>query len=272
MTMSNTKKMLIYGVLITYALITIFPFTWAFLASFHSRADIATGDILFTPYSLDNYIKVVTDSPLFIRWIINTLVIALIGTGLNVLFNTMAGYAISRIKFKYNQAFLSLILAVLVIPGQVLMIPNYILIAQFGLLNTYASLIVPGLVSATYIFMMSQFFINFPTEVEEAAYIDGLNRVQIFFKIAMPLAKPAIATQALFLFIGFWNSFQGALLYIQSPEKYTLQLGLQQFQSANDSQWNLIMAGAMISVIPIVIMYLLLNKYFMDGAKFGGSK
>ncbi len=270
--MSNTKKMLIYSVLITYAIITIFPFLWALLASFHSRADIATGNILFSPYTFSNYVKVITDDPLFVRWIINTLLIALVGTTLNVLFNTMAGYAISRIRFKYNSLFLSIVLIVLVIPGQVLMIPNYLLINKFGLLNTYASLIIPSLVSATYIFMMSQFFISFPTEVEEAAYIDGLNRVQIFFKIAMPLAKPAIATQALFIFISFWNSFQSALLYIQTPEKYTLQLGLQSFQSANDSQWNLIMAGAMISVIPIIIMYLLLNKYFMDGAKFGGSK
>lgn len=272
MEMSRTKKLFIYSILITYALITIFPFLWALLASFHSRADIASGNILFTPYTVSNYIKVITDNPLFTKWIFNTLLIALVGTGLNVLFNTMAGYAISRIRFKYNNAFLALIMIVLVIPGQVLMIPNYLLITKFGLLNTYASLIIPSLVSATYIFMMSQFFISFPTEVEEAAYIDGLNRVQIFFKIAMPLAKPAIATQALFIFIGFWNSFQSALLYIQSPEKYTLQLGLQSFQSSNDSQWNLIMSGAIISVVPIVIMYLLLNKYFMEGAKFGGSK
>ncbi len=272
MTTSKTKSTLIYTALVMYALITIFPFFWALLASLHSRADIATGDILFGGYTLTNYISVIKDDPLFLRWIFNTLLIAIVGTTLSVLFNTMAGYAISRIRFKYNSLFLSIVLIVMVIPGQVLMIPNYLLINQMGLLNSYASLIIPSMVSATYIFMMSQFYISFPTEVEEAAYIDGLNRVQIFFKIAMPLAKPAIATQTLFIFIGFWNSFQNALLYIQSPEKYTLQLGLQSFQSANDTQWNLIMAGAMISVVPIVIMYLVLNKYFTEGAKFGGSK
>ncbi len=270
--MSRTKKLFIYSLLITYAIITVFPFLWAFLASFHSRADIATGNIITTAYTLDNYKTVLTDNPLFVKWIINTLVIAVIGTTLNVLFNTMAGYALSRISFKLNNLFLTIILIVMVIPGQVLMIPNYILITKFGLLNTYASLIIPSLVSATYIYMMSQFYISFPTEVEEAAYMDGLSRVQIFFKIALPLAKPAIATQALFIFISFWNSFQNALLYIQSPDKYTLQLGLQSFQSANDTQWNLIMSGAMISVVPIVIMYIALNKYFTQGAKFGGSK
>ena len=270
--MSRNKSLFIYSILITYAIVTIFPFLWALLASLHSRSDIASGDILFSSYTLSNYIKVITDDPLFVRWIINTLLIAIVGTVLNVLFNTMAGYSISRINFRGNRLFLSFILIVLVIPGQVLMIPNYLIIKEMGLLNTYTSLILPATVSATYIYMMSQFFINFPTEVEEAAYIDGLNRVQIFFKIAMPLAKPAIATQALFIFIGFWNSFQGALLYIQSPEKYTLQLGLQSFQNANDSQWNMIMAGAMIATVPIVILYLSLNKYFMEGAKFGGGK
>lgn len=266
------KRRLVYICLIGYSIVALYPFIWSLLGSFHSRIDVISGNIIFGQYTLDNFKEILLTDPLFVRWILNSVMIAIVGTTICVTLNTMAGYAISRIKFKGSALFLSIVLTVLVIPGQTLMIPNYLIIKNMGLLNTYTSLILPGAVSATYIYMMSQFFKDFPVEVEEAAVVDGLNRVQIFRRIAVPMARPAIMAQTLFIFISFWNSFQNALLYIQDESKYTLQLGLQSFQSANVSQWQLILAGAMISIIPVLIIYIVGNKYFMEGVTFGGTK
>lgn len=270
--MRTNKMKLVYLCLILYSIVALYPFIWSLLGSFHSRADVISNNVVFGQYILDNFKQILTTEPLFLKWVFNSLAIGVVGTLICVSLNTMAGYAISRIEFPGSSFFLSVVLTVLVIPGQSLMIPNYMIIKNMHLLNTYASLIIPGAVSATYIYMMSQFFKDFPTEVEEAAVMDGLNRIQIFRRIAVPMARPAIMAQVLFIFIGFWNSFQNALLYIQDESKYTLQLGLQSFQSANVAQWNLILAGAMISIIPVLILYIIGNKYFMEGVTFGGTK
>ncbi len=272
----KTKKstiIILYGLLISYALVTLYPFVWSFMASLHSRSDIVTGNVLtFEGITLDNYRTIMTTSGNFPRWIFNSFFVAIIGTILNVILNSMAGYAISRIKFKEGKYFLWLILVIIVVPGQVLLIPNYLIMKNMGLLNTYGALILPASVNATYIFMMSQFFKNFATEIEEAAYMDGLGKTAIFFRISLPIAKPMIATQALFIFQGFWNSFQQPLLYMQSESMYTLPLGLQSFQSQFASQWNLIMAGSILSILPMILLYIILNKYFMEPNAVGGEK
>jgi multiple sugar transport system permease protein len=120
--------------------------------------------------------------------------------------------------------------------------------------------------------MMRQFFISFPKEIEEAAQLDGLSRPKIFFKIVMPMARASVGTQAIFVFLAFWNDFMKPLLYITSQDKYTLTLGLQSFQSQHATQWNYIMAAAVVTIAPIVVLYILLNKYFMKGMKIGGDK
>ncbi len=269
----RSSAIILYGLLVTYALVTLYPFVWSLMASLHSRADIVTGNVIsLDGITLDNYLTIFTDGGSFPRWIFNSFFVAIIGTMINVVLNSMAGYAISRIKFKQSKYFLWLILAVIVVPGQVLLIPNYLIMKNMGLLDTYGALILPACVNATYIFMMSQFFKNFATEIEEAAYMDGLGKTAIFFRISMPMAKPMIATQALFIFQGFWNSFQQPLLYMQSESMYTLPLGLQSFQTQFASQWNLIMAGSILSILPMVLLYILLNKYFMEPSAVGGEK
>lgn len=268
----KSTKIIMYSLLIIYAIVTLYPFAWSLMASFHTRADIVGGNVLsFDNLTFDNY-KIIAGNGTFPRWILNSFFVAIVGTFLNVIFNSMAGYAISRINFKGASAFLWLVLVVLVIPGQVLLIPNYIIMKTFGLLDSYSALILPAAVNATYIFMMSQFFKNFSKDVEEAAYIDGLSRTMIFFKITMPMAKPYVATQALFIFQGFWNEFQKPLLYMQSENMYTLPVGLQSFQTQFASQWNLIMAGSIVSILPMIILYIVLNKYFMEGNNVGGEK
>jgi multiple sugar transport system permease protein len=159
------------------------------------------------------------------------------------------------------------------IPGQVLLVPNFMLLNQLGMLDSYTALIVPAMVNISHIFLMRQFFINFPSECEEAAYIDGLGRFSCFFRICMPLARTAIATQAVFVFMGFWNEFTRPMLYIRSMDMLTLPVGLQMFQSRDAGQmWHQIMAAATITVLPIVIIYLIFNKYFLIGLRMDGDK
>jgi multiple sugar transport system permease protein len=143
---------------------------------------------------------------------------------------------------------------------------------DFGLLDTHASLILPSAINFSFIFLMRQFFINFPKDIEEAASIDGLNRFQVFFKIVIPMAQASIATQGIFSFLGIWNEFMRPLLYISSPHRFTLPLGLQTFQDLYATQWNYIMAGSVITLLPILILYIVLNKYFMQGFRVGGDK
>ncbi|MDP3444873.1 MAG: carbohydrate ABC transporter permease, partial [Ignavibacteria bacterium] len=167
-----------------------------------------------------------------------------------------------------------LILVSIMVPGQVLLIPNYLIVQWFGLMNSYSAVLLPAAVNATYIYMMRQFFINFPKEVEEAASIDGLGRIGIFFRIAMPLARPAIATQAVFIFMGFWNNFLQPKLYLQDPQLYTLTVGIQTMMSryGGITQWEEVLAASVISLIPILIIYIILNKKFIQSVRMDGEK
>lgn len=270
----NLVYIFVYSILVIYAIITIIPFVWTILSSFKSYSEIVGKEFTFFPkvWTLGNYEYLFSQEPLFLRWIFNSIFIGVTVTFLNIIFNTMCGYALARLDFKGKNILLYIILLVLAVPGQILMIPTYIILYNLGWIDDYKAMIIPSMVNATYIFMMRQFFINFPKEVEEAASIDGLNRFQILFHMAFPIAKPAIATQAIFIFMSSWNDFMKPLLYMTSRENFTLTVGLKYFQTQYYTYWNYVMAAAVVSVIPILILYIILNKYFMDGMRIGGDK
>ncbi len=276
----NKKKKnwnwLLYTILIMYTAFTLFPFLWAVSASFKPYSEITSGGLSILPQNptLNAYKKLIFSNPNFNNWVMNSFYIAITGTIMNIFFNSMAGYALARISFRGRDFVFNLVLATIMVPGQILLIPNYLIIKELGFLDTYTSVILPGAVSATYIFMMRQFFINFPKEVEEAANIDGLGRVGTFFRISLPLAKPALATQAIFIFLGFWNEFLKSKLYLKSPSKYTLTVGIQNMMSQYGpiTQWDEVMAASVISLIPILMLYIILNKYFMESVRMDGEK
>lgn len=261
---NKTLKIIIYILLIGYSLLTLFPFAWSILTSFKTTAEIVGGNsILPEQWSLDGYQTVFSSQ--FPTWIGNSLIVGIIITVLNLVFNTMAGYALARIDFRGKNVLFGLLLLLIMIPSQVTMIPLYIVISNLGLIDTHGSLIFTTMINISYIFMMRQFFINFPKDVEEAATIDGLSRLGTFFKVVLPNAKGAVATQAVFVFMGIWNEFMKPLLFISSPDKYMLTQGLNAIskQYMNATKWDVIMSGAIISIIPILIIYILLNKYFI---------
>lgn len=267
-------KGLLYAVLVTYAIITLIPFLWALSSSFKTLEEIVSGTISFIPkqITLDNYKQIFLEQKMFPRWLLNSTIIAVAVTVLNLLFNSMAGYALARLQFPGKKPLFIIILAVLMIPAQVTMIPNYLILKQLGWLNSYQGMIVPTMINATFIFMMRQFFINFPKELEEAAELDGLSRLGIFFRIVLPLARPALAAQAIFVFMGSWNDFMRPLIILSDPQLFTLPLGLNSFKGQYISYWNYIMAASMVFTLPVLVIYAFFNRYFIKGISFTGGK
>ena len=272
---NSAGRIVLYVILITAAVMTIYPFLWMVSASFKPLKEIVGGNmkLISENMSLDNYKYILGRSSLFPKWFFNSFIVALIGTTVNVFINTMAGYSLSRLSFPGRDQIYHALLVLMMVPAQVLLIPTYLILQKMGLLDTYAALVLPSAANIGNIFLMRQFFMNFPKEVEEAASIDGLGRYGRFFRICMPLARPTIATQAIFVFMGFWNEFTKSMLYIKTASKYTLTLGLQSFQSQNaGTMWHQVMAAACISVFPIIIIYLIFNKYFLVGVRMDGEK
>jgi multiple sugar transport system permease protein len=267
-------KSLLYTILIGYAIITFIPFLWALSASFKTLAEIASGAVNLIPKdpTLDNYREIFLREDLFPRWLFNSLFVASVVTTANLLFNSMAGYALARIQFPGAKIWFAVVLAVLMIPGQVTLIPTYLILKEFGWLNSYTGLIVPGMVNATFIFLMRQVFINFPKELEEAAELDGLGKFGTFFRVVLPLAKPALAAQTIFIFMGTWNNFLMPLIILSDPAMFTLPLGLNTFKGQYISYWNYIMAASMVFTLPALLIYVFFNRYFIQGITFTGGK
>ncbi len=270
----NWIKVLLYAGLLVYASITFLPFAWAISASFKPLPEIISGGINFIPqhFTLDNYRKIFIQEPLFGRWLLNSIVVAICVTGFNLLFNSMAGYALARINFIGSKLLFLLILAILMVPGQITLIPSYLVLKTLGWLNSYQGLIIPNVVNATFIFMMRQFFLSFPKELEEAASLDGLSRWETFLSIVLPLAKPALAAQAIFIFMGTWNNFLTPLIILSDPDMFTLPLGLNAFKGQYITYWNYIMAASMVLTLPALAIYAFFNRYFIQGVTFTGGK
>jgi multiple sugar transport system permease protein len=270
----SSLKILLYFLLGIYALITLIPFLWALSASFKPLSEIVSGTANFLPqnFTLDNYKRIFLQEPLFLRWLLNSLLIAVSVTLFNLIFNSMAGYALARLQFRGRQMWFFLILAVLAVPTQVTIIPTFLILKSIGWLNSYQGMIVPSMINATFIFMMRQFFVNFPRELEEAAQLDGLSRFGTFRQIVLPLAKPALAAQAIFVFMGSWNNFLMPVVILFDPEMFTLPLGLNSFKGQYISYWNYIMAASMVFTLPVLAIYAFFNRYFIEGVTFTGGK
>ncbi|HYK73162.1 MAG TPA: carbohydrate ABC transporter permease [Pseudoneobacillus sp.] len=267
-------KSSLYAILVIYAIVTIIPFLWAMSSSFKTLEEIVSGSMSFMPknFTFDNYKMIFIEQELFPRWLFNSLFIGIVVTGLNIIFNSMAGYALARLSFPGKKPLFVIILAVLMIPAQVTMIPNYLILKELGWLNTYQGMIVPTMINATFIFMMRQFFINFPKELEEAASLDGLGKFGTFFRIVLPMATPALAAQAIFVFMGSWNDFMRPLIILSDSKMFTLPLGLNTFKGQYISYWNYIMAASMVFTLPVLLIYGFFNKYFIKGMSFIGDK
>ena len=185
---------------------------------------------------------------------------------------SLAGYGFARLRFSGREVGFLAIVATIMIPTQVLMIPTYVLFSRFGVVDTLGAAIVPWLATAFGIFLMRQFFLSLPPELEEAGLIDGCTRRQVFFRIVLPLAKPALATLAIFTLLGSWNDLVWPLIAINNDQAFTLQLGITSFQGSRRTQWSLLMAANVVATLPLIVFFLAAQKQFVQTMTFSGLK
>ncbi len=264
-------KILFYLITLSYAVIALFPFFWSFYTSLRPTSESYKLTFDFSNLSFESYIDLITKNPIT-QWYFNSILIAIFVTILGVITSTMAGYAFARVEFAGRNVIFYCILGVMMIPGQVTMIPQYMLLNNLGFVNTYHGLIIPFIFNAFNIFMMRQFFLSFPQALEEAAALDGLSKIGTFFRIALPLAKPALTTITIMSFMGSWNNFMMPNLLITSREMFTLPVGMASLNSQYFSFPNQTMAGSMLLSIPMIILFLICQKYFIEGVTTSGIK
>jgi multiple sugar transport system permease protein len=241
------------------------PLLWMVLSSFMNNAQINQFPPTIFPDSFHvvGWDRVLTDSS-FPRWFVNSTIVASVTVFSNIVFCSLAGYAFARLRFRGSTVLFLLILATLVIPFQLTMIPTFIVMEKLNLVDTLGALIVPQLALPIGVFLMRQFFMNLPREVEDAARIDGCSRLGVLLHVALPLARPALATLAALTFLLMWNDLLWPLIAINSDENFTLPLGLTTFQGRHTQDFSAVMAGNVITVTPVLIAFLLAQRTFIQ--------
>jgi multiple sugar transport system permease protein len=262
-----------YVILAAGALVMLLPFAWMVSTSF-KRGDatfVTPPQLLPTAPTLDNYAKVFDSVPMG-QFLINSIFVSVTSTVLMVLFCAMSGYAFARISFKGREILFYAYLATLMIPQQVTLTPLFIIMTWLGWTNTYQALILPASFGAFGTFLLRQFFLRLPKEIEEAAFMDGAGYIRIFFTIAIHLARPALATLAVFAFMASWNSFLWPLIITSDQSMMTLPLGLSALQGRWSTDWNVLMAGTVVGTLPIIALYVFAQKYIIQGLATTGFK
>ena len=273
MNMKTRTTWLTYVVTIILALFFIFPIFWITLSSFKSGSEMFRYPPTFFPekFTLDNY-RIAFEKGNFGRYFWNSTVVAVLSTILTVIINTMAGYAFAKYDFKGSKALFIFFISTLMLPLEVLMIPIFHVVKFFGMYNSFAGLIIPPAATPTGVFLLRQYFLTVPTELMESARVDGASETRIFFHIMLPIAKPAMSVLAIFSFMWRWNDFMWPLLVIRDVDKYTVQLALANFSGQYSVDWNSLIAMSVVSVIPVLIIFLLFQKQFVQGMVTSGMK
>lgn len=269
----NILRLVFLGIV---ALIFISPIIFMIVTSFKTRADATAipPSWIPNPFSLQAYEAILapgTNTPVF-RWFMNSMFAAAVHSVLVVVTASLAAYPLARMNFRGKGIVFAVIVATLLVPPVILVIPNYLIVSDLGWLNSLVAIIVPTAASAFGVFFMRQFFISLPEDLEEAARLDGANRWEMFTKIILPLAKPAMATLALLAFLGNWNDFLWPVYVLFSPEVQTLPAGLSTLQSANAVRYDLLMAGAVVASVPVLALFVFLQRFIIEGVSRSGVK
>lgn len=265
--------------LVAFAILTVLPFVWMITTSFKPTSLIFEFPPQWIPTepTLNNYQRLFRyDNAIVFKWFRNSVIIAVVVTGVSLVVDTWAGYALAKMRFPGNKVIFWAILASMMIPGQVTLIPLYRMVYYFGWLNSYTAFIVPAIGQAFGIFLMKQYIQTLPSSLIDAARIDGCSEWRIFWKIVLPLAMPGVAVLGIFLFMGNWNSFVWPLIVTQSQEMTTIQVGLANVRftglAGGQVDYPILMAGAVIAALPMVIVFTLFQRYFLTGLTIGALK
>ncbi|MBC1292189.1 carbohydrate ABC transporter permease [Listeria booriae] len=282
-----SKSILWYIAVLLISLVTVFPLIWTLSTSFKPASEILSNSMNLIPkiFTWDNYKDVFNTTP-FARYLFNSLVLAVGGVITNLFFGSLAGYAFAKLPFKGKKGLFMTFLGSMMIPAIVTMIPSFLVLKNFplvggndifgnggmGFINTYWAILIPGAAGAFSIFFMKQFFETLPDELSEAARIDGCSEFKIFWRIYMPLAKTALATLGIMTFQAGWNQFMWPLIVLNSQKMMTVQVGLASFQYNESANYGALMAGTIISTIPVLLVFIFAQKYFVEGIAHNGGK
>ncbi|HWD39383.1 MAG TPA: carbohydrate ABC transporter permease, partial [Fimbriimonas sp.] len=258
------------------AVLMVTPVVWMVSTAFKPESDVLKPDPRWIPEhaTFENFRNLFARADEFpvLRWLANSVGIALAVTFLVLLISSMAAFALSRLQFKGRDSLFYLIVATMVIPSQVMLIPVFLIVTKLGLFNTYAGIVLPGLASAFGVFLLRQFFVAIPRDFEEAAYLDGAGLWTTYSRVIMPLAKPALATLAIFTFMGSWNSFEWPLIVTNDIEMRTLPVGLSIFQGRYNLEYGITMASSLLTTLPMIVAFLFFQKRITEGIALTGIK
>jgi len=268
------SKIIIYAILIIIALMMLVPFLWMLSASIKTDREVfQMNPFVWIPETprWSNYTQIWTKIP-FGKFIENTVFLTIVVTCLQLLTSSFAAYAFAKLQFKGKNVLFLGYLSTIAMPWQVYMVPQFIMMRKMGLNDKLLAIICLQAFSAFGVFMMKQFYEGIPDDLCEAARIDGMSEYKIYSRIMLPLSKPALSTLTIFTFVSTWNDYLGPLIYLRSQEKKTIQLGLKMFIGQYSSDYGLIMAGSVISLVPVLVVFLILQKYFVEGVASSGLK
>ena len=267
-------KICLYAILIIITALMVIPFLWMLSASIKSNTEV----FQMTPFrwipevpKWENYVNIWKKIPLM-KFISNTVILTIVVTFFQLLTSSFAAYAFSKLEFRFKNGLFLAYIATIAMPWQVYMVPQFIMMRKMGLNDTLLAMICLQAFSAFGVFMMKQFYTGIPDSLCEAARIDGMSEYRIYASIMLPLSKPALSTLTIFTFVNTWNDYLGPLIYLKTESKKTIQLGLRMFIGQYSAEYGLIMAGSIITLIPVVIVFLSLQKYFVEGVAATGVK
>lgn len=269
----RNRKIIVYIILAAISLVMLVPFAWMLISSFKPNKDVFTYPIQWWPkeFIIDNYLRIWKEIPL-LRYFFNTTKLTVVITLMQLLTSTFAAYAFAKLDFPGKNILFLAYICTIAMPWQSYMIPQFMIIKKLSLVNTHLSLMILQSFTAFGVFLVRQFYMEIPNEICEAARIDGMSEYGIYAKIMLPLSKPVIATLTIFSFTTVWNDFMGPLIYINSDRLKTIQLGLRSFITEYSSEYSLIMAGSIVALIPILIVFACLQQYFVEGIASTGVK
>ncbi|MGV2068960.1 carbohydrate ABC transporter permease [Agrobacterium sp. 22-226-1] len=263
----------VYLTVIVVTIVMLLPFAWMLSASLKLSRDVFAFPIEWIPSQprWENYVEIWTKIPLAL-FIYNTSKLTIIVTLLQLLTSSFAAYAFAKLHFPYKNTLFLGYIATIAMPWQVYMVPQFLLMREFGLNNTHLALIFLQAFTAFGVFLMRQFYMSIPNELCEAARIDGMNEYQIWAKIMLPLSKPALSTLTIFTFVTTWNDFMGPMIYLTKTELKTIQIGLRMFISQYSAEYGLIMAASVVALVPVLVVFLALQRFFVEGVASTGLK
>ncbi len=271
--MKHPRAILVNGLLALLALVTVFPLVWMLCVSFMQPGEAASLPPPLLPQhpTLQHYEKLFGGAGIG-RAFINSLLLALGTTLVSTTFNTLAGYAFARLRFRHRDRVFALLLAALVIPGQVAMLPLFLMLKGLGLVNTWMGVLVPGMAGIFGIFLVRQYALNVPQDLLEAARIDGAGEWRTFVSVVLPLLTPVLVTLALFAFLGSWNDFMWPLIMLTDGDLHTLPVALAALSREHVQDSEFMMAGAVITVLPVLLLFIALQRFYLQGLMLGGVK